>query len=414
MNINIPYVVAQDAVPPLLKFCAERNFTSFFLVADENTYRVLGRRVEQSLQTAGIAVKTILLTGEEISTDEHYVVQTLIETNGEDRQYIAVGSGTITDITRFVSHRVKANFISLPTAASVDGFTSTVAPMTVAKYKGPIQAQPPLAVFVDLPTVCAAPKRMTAAGLGDLLGKYTSLADWQIGHLLYNERYDRSVEEMMRESVDKTVSMLDEVAQGTCAGITQLMDGLIGSGFGMLQFGDSRPASGSEHHIAHYWEMKFILDGRPAVLHGVKVGIATVIAAQRYESLRQMSYSEAARRLENRSLPGKETMLAEIEAGYGVVTNKIIEIQTPLLSLTPDDFKELKSRILAHWDEIQAIAQGVPSPQQITGWIKALDGPTVPEDIHLSAEDVRLAMQSAHFLRDRFTLNRLAYWLSIP
>jgi glycerol-1-phosphate dehydrogenase [NAD(P)+] len=413
MTVNIPYQVCQDAVPAVIQYCAERNFRRLFLIADGNTYRVLGQRVEQALASAGIDIKTILLTGEEISTDEHYVTQTMIESMGEDRQYLAVGSGTVTDITRFVSHRARAGFISMPTAASVDGYTSTVAPMVVSKYKGPIPAQPPLAVFVDLPTAKAAPKIMTAAGLGDLLGKYTSLADWQLGQLLYDERYDEAVDHLMRDSVDKTVAMIDEVAQGTDAGITQLMDGLVGSGFGMLQFGDSRPASGSEHHIAHYWEMKFILDGRPAVLHGVKVGIATVIAARRYAQLRRLTYAEAAQRLENFCLPSRDAFLSEIEAGYGIVKDKIVDIQTPLLSFTPGDVMDLKHRILAGWDQIQAIAQGVPDPAMITRWIKAVAGPTEPADIDIDAQDVTLALRSAHYLRDRFTLNRLAFWLSM-
>lgn len=116
MDANIPYLVAPDAIPPLLEFCARMESKRYFLVADPNTYRVLGQRTEASLREAGHDVKLILLTGDEISTDEHYVTQAMIETNGEDRQFIAVGSGTITDITRFISHRARASFISLPTA----------------------------------------------------------------------------------------------------------------------------------------------------------------------------------------------------------------------------------------------------------------------------------------------------------
>ncbi len=414
MSPNITYLVTQDAIPPLLEFCARIEKKRYFLVADPNTYRVLGQRVEASLREAGYDVKSILLTGDEISTDEHYVTQAMIETNGEDRLYIAVGSGTITDITRFVSHRARANFISLPTAPSVDGFTSTVAPMVVAKYKGPIQAQPPVAVFADLPTIQAAPTQMIAAGLGDLLGKYTSLADWQLGALLYDEPYDPGIQAMMRKSVDDTIAIIDELPSRSRTGITYLMDGLVGSGFGMLAFGDSRPASGSEHHLAHYWEIKFILEDRPAVLHGIKVGVATIISARRYEFLRQISLDTATRILASVSLPRKEDILAEIHAGYGPVTDKIVSIQEPLLQMTEGDLQNLKQRILDNWNEIQAIAKSVPHPDQIAQWISTVNGPTLPSEIGLSPEEVNLGIRSAHYLRDRFTLNRLAYWLKLP
>src|SRR5512146_2581174 len=149
MNQPLPYIVAPDAVPPLLDFCRERNLNRFFLVADPNTYRVLGQRVEAALRAAGMDIKTILLHGEEIHTNEHFIVQALVETKGEDRPFIAVGSGTVTDVTRFVSHRSREFFISLPTAPSVDGYTSIVAPTVVGIYKMPLPAQPPVAVFAD-------------------------------------------------------------------------------------------------------------------------------------------------------------------------------------------------------------------------------------------------------------------------
>ena len=109
-------------------------------------------------------------------------MQVLVRADRENRTYLAVGSGTITDITRFASHRTKADFISIPTAPSVDGYTSPSASLVIERLKQTVIAQPPIAIFADLPTLCAAPRPMIAAGFGDMLGKYTSLADWQLGH----------------------------------------------------------------------------------------------------------------------------------------------------------------------------------------------------------------------------------------
>jgi glycerol-1-phosphate dehydrogenase [NAD(P)+] len=414
MNQPIPYLVVPDAVPPLINYCQERGLNRFFLVADPNTYRVLGQRVETALKVFGMDIKTIVLTGEEIITDEHYVVQALVETKGEDRPFIAVGSGTVTDVTRFISHRTHQFFISLPTAPSMDGYTSIVAPMIVGKYKMPVPAQPPAAVFADLPTLCAAPKAMIAAGLGDLLGKYTSLADWCLGALLYDEPYNAEVDQYMLASVDATVAEIDQVANASCDGITRLMDGLVGAGFGMLAFGDSRPASGSEHHIAHYWEMMGIIEGRRANLHGAEVGIATALSARRYKMLRQVSRVEAEHLLAMRILPTKDTMLAEIQAGYGPVAGQIAQIQAPLFAMTNYDLETLKQRILTHWDDVQKIARRVPAPEQIEAWLVAVKGAVHPADIGLNEAETVLGLKSAHYLRDRFTLNRLAYWLDLP
>lgn len=411
MTHSLPYIVADDAVPPLINYCQEHGLSRVFLVADSNTYQVLGERAEAALASAGVDVKTILLTGHEIATNEHYIVRALWETNGEDRQFIAVGSGTVTDITRFVSHRTHATFISLPTAPSMDGYTSIVAPTEIGKYKVPVVSHPPRAVFADLPTLCAAPRLMIAAGLGDLLGKYTSLADWKIGQLLYDEPYSEKIAQSMRESVDRTVDVIDSIASASCEGITRLMDGLVGAGFGMLEFGDSRPASGSEHHIGHYWEMKLIIENRPALLHGAEVGVATVLAAKRFARLRQISRVEAAGLLEKRQMPSVDQMLSEIQQGYGPVADRIQAIQAPLLNMPPSAFTLLKSRIIDSWDQIQEAASRVPTPEKIEAWLSAVGGPTTPSMLKLSEEETRLALNTAHYLRDRFTINRLFFWL---
>lgn len=105
----------------------------------------------------------------------------LLQADQVARTYLAVGSGTITDITRIVSHRTRCNLISFPTAPSVDGYTSPNASLVIRREKITITAQPPLAVFADLGTLKAAPHAMIAAGYGDILGKATALADWRTG-----------------------------------------------------------------------------------------------------------------------------------------------------------------------------------------------------------------------------------------
>lgn len=414
MKNNIHYIKSQNIIPDLLEYCSKQGFSQLYLLADQNTYNVLGRSIEDALLSAGFDIKAILLSGPEIRTDEHYIVQAMVAMGPEPRVFLAVGSGTITDIARFISHRAGSQFISIPTAPSVDGYTSTVAPMVVDNYKAPIPAHPPIAVFANLPTLCEAPKKLIAAGVGDLVGKYTSLVDWKLGHLLYNEPYQASVYKIMKESVDQAVKVIDQIAESTPEGITQLIDGLIGSGFGMLEFGDSRPASGSEHHIAHYWEMQAILKNRPAVLHGTEVGIATILSANRYERLRQITKSDARKRLLGKKIPDHNQIQLEIEKGYGPVSKKILQLQQPLFSMTQADLDQLIALILDHWDDIQSLAQEVPTAYQFRSWIRRAGGPIESSEIRLSPVETANGLQYGHYLRDRFTMNRLAYWLAIP
>ncbi len=118
--------------------------------------------------------------------NEDFIFQVLMQADQVERTYLAVGSGTLTDITRFASHRNRRPFISLPTAPSVDGFTSPSASLVVRNIKKTVIAQTPIAVVSNLPTLVKAPQPMIAAGFGDILGKVIALADWQLGHLVWD------------------------------------------------------------------------------------------------------------------------------------------------------------------------------------------------------------------------------------
>ncbi|MEO1442070.1 MAG: iron-containing alcohol dehydrogenase, partial [Chloroflexota bacterium] len=177
MKKNDPIYIGENATDHLLNYLNEHGLKQLTLVADDNTYAALGEQVDKALRAQDFDVTTIVLTGEEVIAGDPYLVQVLAKAPVADHTFIAVGGGTITDITRFISHRTKNNFISMPTATSVDGFTSIGAPLVLDGVKQTLISQPPLAVFADLPTLQNAPQRLIASGFGDMVGKYTSLAD---------------------------------------------------------------------------------------------------------------------------------------------------------------------------------------------------------------------------------------------
>ena len=155
---SIPVQIGADVTADLVRYCQARRLDRFTLVADRNTYPVLGEAVERALKRHGFQVQAVVLAGEEIIPDERSIVQVLVRAGRESYTYLAVGSGTITDIARFASHRTKADFISIPTAPSVDGYTSPGSSLIIDRLKQTVVAHPPIAVFADLPTLCAAPR----------------------------------------------------------------------------------------------------------------------------------------------------------------------------------------------------------------------------------------------------------------
>src|SRR5690625_4586681 len=174
-------------------------------------------------------------------------------------------------------------FVSVPTAASVDGFTSKGAPLIFRGFKETIQTASPIAVFADIDVLKIAPREMTAAGFGDMIGKYTSLLDWKISHLIANEPYNKLAAKSTKKSLEACVKYVHQIADHEDEGLKILMQSLIESGLVMLVLDFSRPASGSEHHLSHYWEMELLKNEEKQLLHGAKVGVASAIIVDLYK-----------------------------------------------------------------------------------------------------------------------------------
>ncbi len=406
--------IGEGALKAFLAYVQEQGFRSFHLVADANTWRALGERVAGLLRSAGYGVTLILLEGEEIIADERQIVRVMLPT-GEDteRIYLAVGAGTITDITRFASHRMGRPFISLPTAPSVDAYTSPNAPLVLGRLKKTVNAQVPLAVFADLETLRRAPRPMIAAGFGDMLGKFTCLADWRLGHLLWDEPYDAEVAAEARRTLERVVAQAEAIGALRAEGIRALMEGLCASGLAMARVGDSRPASGAEHHLSHFWEQKLLQEGRPALLHGAKVGAAAILMAGAYARLRSLSREQVTERLAALRWPLPEEQRAEIRAAYGALAEGIMAAHQAFIEMPAERVALLRERIAANWEEIQALAASVPPPQVMANLLQRAGGVVHAEDLGLSPEEIALAYRAAHYLRARFTVRKLEIALGL-
>lgn len=402
-----PVTIDADATGHLVDYCTTRGLDRVLLVMDVNTRAALGQRVEAALQAAALDVVTVVFGDDDVVADADHVFTVLLAADHAPRTCIAVGSGTITDITRFVSHRTGTAFISMPTAPSVDGFASIGAPLIINGVKETVICHPPAAIFADIGTLAAAPRPLIAAGFGDMLGKVTSIADWRIGRLLWDEPYDESIALRTLDAVQHCVDHAGEIGAATPDGVRFLLEGLLESGYCMLDFGTSRPASGAEHHYSHFWEMKLLREGRPAILHGAKVGVATVLVAELYAQVRALSRADVSDLLEAATLPDRDAEIAQIERAYGAQADEVMAAHRAFLGMTVDEFDDLKQRIVTHWDDIQAIAAQVPPPEEIAALLQQVDGPTTVADLGLSAEEQALAEANGHYLRNRFTVRKL-------
>ena len=399
--------IDESAAAELVQFCRLQKYSHLLLLADDNTYPFAGHELERLLIASGLDVRSVVLHDAQVVPDEKNITEVLLQADNEWRVYLAVGSGTITDITRFVSYKLHQPFLSFPTAPSVDGFTSPVAALVIQGVKLTTPAQPPLAVFADPRKLAQAPQAMIAAGFGDLIGKATALADWQLGHLLWNEKYDAQIAARVRKMLENCIRSAPEIKQRNPQSVAELMKALVDSGNCMLDFGSSQPASGSEHHLSHYLELKLLREGRPAILHGAKVGLNSLTIARLYAELRGFTRSEVVERLNSSPLPERSAEEARIKEVYPRIADSILASQRPFLELSESAFSQLKQSILQNWDEIQKIAATVPSAAHLTETLESAGCAVHPEDLGLSQTEVDEALRYAHYLRPRFTICKL-------
>jgi glycerol-1-phosphate dehydrogenase [NAD(P)+] len=344
----------------LAAYAEYKGFKHAVLLADGNTYQAAGKSLSEMLKEAGINISLSVIKPDEnndVAADEQSLVQALLEIPIETDVIIAVGAGTLHDIARFCSAKMNLPFISVPTAPSVDGFTSMGAPLIVRGVKTTFQMCAPIALFADLSVLQASPQKMVAAGFGDMLAKYTSLADWKFGHLVKEEPYCPLVAAITREALESCVEKVEKIAAADEEGIQILIEALIKSGLAMLIFGQSHPASGGEHHLSHYWEMDFLKRKRPAVLHGAKVGVSTVLLADVY----------------------KEQFLPLLSDSMQNALNK----------------ESLK--------EIIKIYEEIPTPEHLKSLLTETGGETMPEQLGIEEQLVTASLRNAHTLRNRYT-----------
>lgn len=409
---SIYIALDHDILPQLVDYCHMIGDRPFLVVADQNTWPIFGKAVADSLLMSGAQVGSVVLEGEHIVADERAVAQ-VIAAISAPTILVAVGSGTLTDITRYATHHTHNVFLSVPTAPSVDGFTSVVAAMTFGGLKVTVPAQPPVAVFADLDILRTAPQPMIAAGFGDMVAKYTSLADWKLGALVWDEEYDEAIAARVQAALAACSAIAREVGKAGDDAVHTVMSGLIESGLCMVEFGRSIPASGAEHHISHYLEMKLLREGRPPILHGAKVGVGTVAAARRYEWLSQMPRQQMLDRLEGLTLPDRAAEVERIRAGFGPAAEEVIAAQSPFLDMDEVAFGVLKSRIAHYWDDIQSIARLVPPSKVINDLIRIAGGPKDHRALGLTDDDLTAALTYAPYVRPHFTINRLSGMLGI-
>lgn len=391
-------IIESEAIKKLSMIMEKEGFKNITIICDENTYAAAGEEIKEIIPKG----KFINLKSENLHANEIAVQKVYECLSVENDVLIALGSGTIHDITRYVAYNKDIPFISVPTAASVDGFVSTVAAMTWRGYKKTFTAVSPIYVVADTDIFKEAPYRLTASGVSDLIGKYTALVDWKISSIVIGEYICNKVCNMEIDAVNKLCECVDDLVLGKSEAYEQLMYALILSGLAMQIIGNSRPASGAEHHMSHLWEME-VINKHLDAYHGEKVSVGLILVMEEYKKIKKSIENGRCRVKKYYGL--EEDILKEVFKSREMYDSIMKEN-------TPDPLLNVNKVILQNrLESIAEILEKLPTLDFVKNTLKRAKAVTTLEEIGLSNDIKQNSIRVSPYVRSRLTLMRISKML---
>lgn len=360
------------------------------LVADRNTIQAANGILE-SLQ--GFTVEQYIYDELRVATmDDVRLVESWFDrVDG----VLAVGTGSIHDPSRMACARQNKPLALFATAPSMDGFASYNAPIVDGNFKTTHAAKCPEVIIADTKILAQAPTELKSAGFGDMVSKYIALIDWQVSHLVTGEHYCEKVAALTRSATDRLMGMADKVTLNDEEAAGAVFESLLMTGIAMAFTCTSRPGSGTEHIMAHYWECLELLEGKIPNYHGEDVGVATLIMLKYYNELIKKQTIRTHKEIND---------WEEIYGVYGPLAEDVRKLNTPDTITDPID-PEVLARL---WPEIVKIVRSVPSYEECLAAMKQAGCKTTIEEIGKSRAFVAESFLYHPYMRRRLSLRRVA------
>ena len=272
-HIAIPTIlkIGKGTLKDVGKYIKSSGMENAVIYFGNGLIDMFGSEVMESLNQEGIKVREYR---ELDSTDIDDIIDLAFEIDSKAQVIVGIGGGKVIDVAKYAAYLRKLPFISIPTSASSDGFSSASASLMVNGRRTSVPARMAYGIIVDTDIIKSAPERFLYSGIGDMVSKITALYDWLYeSERGYSEMNDFAVM-IAKKAVNSFVRTPFETIKDDLF-LKELLDSLAMSGIANEIAGGSSPTSGSEHLISHALDKML----EQPMLHGIQVGIATYIMA---------------------------------------------------------------------------------------------------------------------------------------
>ncbi len=378
------------------------KYDHILLVADTNTYATCGDKVAEQL---GDKLESTLIYRRDglVIPNEEAVEELRAALTDKTDLIVGIGSGVIQDTCKYVSFQEKLPYHIVATAPSMDGYASVGAAMIMGGMKITYSTHVPEAIVADVDVLKDAPMDMIKAGYGDILGKYSCLNDWKLAKVVRDEYFCDYVYDLTYDMLLKTKDLGPALLQRDPAAVQTLMEAIVGVGVAMALVGNSRPASGSEHHLSHFFEITGILDDQPYFMHGTDVVYSSVYTQRLREELLQLDAAP-------KNIPlSREKWEENIRSIYGAIADSVIALQDKMGWYDQDWYPVYAGK----WPEIKAVLAEAPSSDEMIGYLKSVEMDIAEFEALYGAAKIDAALKFGKDLKDRYSVLWLYYSLMV-
>jgi glycerol-1-phosphate dehydrogenase [NAD(P)+] len=383
------------------------------VVFDARTREIAGEQLVSWLRKDGRRLETVLVP--DAADGRPHADQKTVELvqkaiSGCDFS-IAVGAGTINDLVKLASFRLGRPYMVAATAPSMNGYTSAIAAITENGLKKTVECHQPLAVICDLEIISRAPREMIAAGVGDLESKPTAGSDFRLAHWLRGEWWCPVPERVVLEAEAQVAEAAADIRGRDRQALGLLCRALLLSGISMKLAGSSAPASGAEHLISHYWDMCASGEGRSEGLHGLQVGVATLVSSALYEEILRLEPEKIdPESLAQRAAGEAEPDFHRLHRGWEQQAREELARKTP----DREGLRAELRRLRDGWPQLVAfLLENFRRTEQIRQILHQAGCPLTVEKLGLGREQMERAFEAARHIRARFTVLDLAWELGL-
>ena len=397
-------------IPALLEKYGSRRP---FLLADTNTWNAAGAALGELLEQKKIPFGSYVFPQQHLEPDEKAVGSAVMHYDNTCDLIVGIGSGVINDIGKILSSITGNKYIILATAPSMDGYASGTSSMAMDGVKVSLNSRCADVIVGDTDILCKAPEHMLSSGLGDMLAKYVSIAEWRIAHLITGEYYCEEVAQLIRGAVKACTDNAYGLLRREPEAVEAVFRGLVIGGMAMAYAGVSRPASGVEHYFSHVWDMRALEFGLEVQLHGIQCATATYVAAKLYERIENLTpdWGKAHRYVESFNYNDWSSQLKEF---LGSSADAMIALEAKEGKYRKDTHPARFERIRENWEEILNILhQELPEAEEIGKLLDVLKIPRDPAAFGVDTQGLRQTFRATKDIRDKYVLSRLAWDLGV-